>query len=223
MASIHPSQLPWGAPPGCTADALGGWLKSRTPGVPLLTTRLLLLPVYFAVSSAAFGFAAIQAVIEQMMLSEGPYTNRVMFDIHKNECLEEIQRILTSLPDASTNMRYYTEIEMKALKDRGLLTIIGAHITSIVKNKVRRPGASSYNPNHPYTRARMRAASSFICAYAHSRSHTGRSAVQVTPHMDSECWMGSGQAHRAHRERGSTGRHAVYVGSGRNYDARSDA
>jgi hypothetical protein len=221
MVSIDPLQLPWGAPPGCTTDALGGWLKSRTPGVPHLTTRLLLLPVYFAVSSAAFGFAAIQAVIEQMMLSEGPYTNRLMFDVQKNECLEEIQRILTSLPVASTNMRYYTEIEMKALKERGLLGIIGAHITSIVKNKVRRPGASSYKPNHPYTRAHMRAASSFMCAYAHSRSHTGPSAVQATPHM--ECWMGSGQAHRAHCERGSAGRHAVYVGSGRNYDARSDA
>ena len=221
MLSIDPSQLGWGDPPGCTADALGGWLKSRTPGVPHLRTRLLSLHVYFAVSSAAFGFAAIQAVVEQMMLSEGPYTNRVMFDLHKNECLEEIQRILTSLPVASTNMRYYTEIEMKALKERGLLRIIGAHITSIVKNKVRRPGASSYYPNHPYTRAGMRAASSFICAYAHSRSHTGPSAVQVTPHM--ECWMGSGQAHRAHRERGSAGRHAVYVGSGCNYDARSDA
>ena len=163
MVSIDPSQLGWGEPPDCTDDALGGWLKSRTPGVPQLTTRLLLLHVYFAVSSA----------------------------------------------------------EMKALKERGPLGIIGAHITSIVKNKVRRPGASSYYPNHPYTRAGMRAASSFICAYAHSRSHTGPSAVQVTPHM--ECWMGSGQAHRAHRERGSTGRHAVYVGSGRNYDARSDA
>ena len=168
-----------------------------------------------------FGFAAIQAVVDQMMLSEGPYINRVMFDLHKKECLEEIERILTSLPVASTNMRYYTEIEMKALKERGLLTIIGAHITSIVKNKVRRPGASSYYPNHPYNRARMRAASSFICAYAHSRSHTGPSAVQVTPHM--ECWMGSGQAHRAHRERGSAGRHAVYVGSGRNHEDRSDA
>ena len=221
MVDIDPLKLGWGEPPGCTTDASGGWLKSRTPGVPHLTTRLLLQHVYFAVSSAAFGFAAIQAVIEQMMLSQGPYTNRVMFDVHKNECLEEIQRILTSLPVASTNMRYYTEIEMKALKERGLLGIIGAHITSIVKNKVRRPGASSYYPNHPYTRAGMRAASSFICAYAHSRSHTGPSAVQVTPHM--ECWMGSGQAHRAHRERGSTGRHAVYVGSGRNYDARSDA
>ena len=221
MVDIDPLKLGWGEPPGCTTDALGGWLKSRTPGVPHLTTRLLLQHVYFAVSSAAFGFAAIQAVVEQMMLSEGLYTNRVMFDLHKNECLEEIQRILTSLPVASTNMRYYTEIEMKALKERGLLGIIGAHITSIVKNKVRRPGASSYYPNHPYTRAGMRAASSFICAYAHSRSHTGPSAVQVTPHM--ECWMGSGQAHRAHRERGSTGRHAVYVGSGRNYDARSDA
>ena len=221
MVSIDPSQLGWGEPPGCTADALGAWLKSRTTGVPQFTTRLLLLHVYFAVSSAAFGFAAIQAVVDQMMLSEGPYINRVMFDLHKKECLEEIERILTSLPVASTNMRYYTEIEMKALKERGLLTIIGAHITSIVKNKVRRPGASSYYPNHPYNRARMRAASSFICAYAHSRSHTGPSAVQVTPHM--ECWMGSGQAHRAHRERGSAGRHAVYVGSGRNHEDRSDA
>ena len=77
MLSIDPSQLGWGEPPGCTADALGEWLKSRTPGVPHLKTRLLSLHVYFAVSSAAFGFAAIQAVVEQMMLSEGPYTNRV--------------------------------------------------------------------------------------------------------------------------------------------------
>ena len=99
-----------------------------------------------------FCVAAINRFVDQMLLAQGAYRDRYMFDLHKTECFDALAKLLESLPasshDTSQSPVFYTTAVTKALRIP-LTKKIGKRINETSKKFVREPRAPPPPPAPP--------------------------------------------------------------------------